>query len=341
MYLDSIKEVARNIKLKNVSVLITGATGLIGSCIIDTLITANREYNSNITIHALGRSKLKLETRFGSDITFVVQNIVDPIDERINYDYIFHCASNADPKKYATEPVETILTNIMGTKNILDYCVRHLNTKMIFTSTFEAYGEIKNCDIYAEDMSGIIDQTVLRNSYPESKRCCEFLLRSYVDEYRINAVIARLPSVYGPTMQIDDSKAHAQFIRNAINHEDIVLKSNGMQKRTYCYVIDAVSALFKILCDGNTGETYNIANEKSVVTIAEVAKKCAELSGTKVVFDLPDEVEKKGFSRTQNCILDNAKLRDLGWEGKFSLNDGLLETLEYMAQKGAAKKEKT
>lgn len=330
MYEDSIKEVARKLEIKNVSILITGATGLIGSCIIDILITANKNFDANIKIYALARSKDRIMKRFRTEVVPIVQNIIEPLDNKIEYDYIIHGASNANPRTYALEPVETILTNIIGNRNVLDYCVKHLNTRMILTSTFEVYGEVRGCNIYTEDMSGVINQMVLRNGYPESKRCCELLTRSYVNEYGVNAVIARLPSVYGPTMLKTDSKAHAQFIMNALKGENIVLKSKGESKRTYCYVIDVASALFCILCAGQNGDIYNISNEKSVASIAEVAKTCAKIAGTKVVFDLPDEVEAKGFSQPNNCILNNSKLRDLGWEGKYSLKDGLVETLEYL-----------
>lgn len=333
MYEDSIKEVARKLEIKNVSILITGATGLIGSCIIDILITANKNFDANIKIYALARSKDRIMKRFRTEVVPIVQNIIEPLDNKIEYDYIIHGASNANPRTYALEPVETILTNIIGNRNVLDYCVKHLSTRMILTSTFEVYGEVRGCNIYTEDMSGVINQMVLRNGYPESKRCCELLTRSYVNEYGVNAVIARLPSVYGPTMLKTDSKAHAQFIMNALKGENIVLKSKGESKRTYCYVIDVASALFCILCAGQNGDIYNISNEKSVASIAEVAKTCAKIAGTKVVFDLPDEVEAKGFSQPNNCILNNSKLRDLGWEGKYSLKDGLVETLEYLRGK--------
>lgn len=331
MYGESIRETANAIDLRNVSILVTGATGLIGSCIIDTLLVANKEFGAGIKIYALSRSREKLEKRFGTAVIPIVQDIMNPLDKEIKYDYIIHGASNADPKSYAMQPVETILTNIIGNKNILDYCVSHKEiTKMILTSSFEVYGELNGQDIYSENMSGMIDQTILRNGYPESKRCCELLVRSYVEEFGINAVIARLPSVYGPTMLRSDSKAHAQFIRNALNGENIILKSKGDQRRTYCYVVDAASAIFKILSAGKNGEIYNISNEKSVASIAEVAKMCAEIAGTTVVFDLPDEIEEKGFSRSKNCILDNTKLRKLGWNGKFTLRDGLTETLAYL-----------
>lgn len=330
MYEESINKFAKDLKLQDISILVTGATGLIGSCAIDIISVANNKYGANIKVYALSRNKKKIENRFGENVTPVVQNVVDPLEGTVEYDYIIHGASNADPKSYAIQPVETILTNVIGNKNVLDYCKNHVKTRMILTSSFEVYGELCGQDVYSENMSGIIDQTILRNGYPESKRCCELLVRSYVDEYGIDAVIARLPSVYGPTMLLSDSKAHAQFIKNALNGEDIVLKSKGEQRRTYCYVIDAVSALFRILDAGKTGEIYNISNENSIASIAEVAKTCAEIAGTRVVFELPSEVEAKGFSQSRNCILDNKKLKDLGWRGQYSLREGLEETLEYL-----------
>lgn len=330
MYEESILLFAQNISLKNVSFLVTGSTGLIGSCFIDILVSANKNQNAGIKIYALGRSEQRIKDRFGDTVIPVVQDIVCPIDNGVKYDFILHCASNADPRKYASEPVETILTNIIGTQNILNYCKEHLNTKILLTSTFEVYGDIEGNDVYSENMSGIIDQTILRNSYPESKRCCELLLRSYIDEYNVKGLIARLPSVYGPTMLKTDSKAHAQFIKNAVNGENIVLKSEGKQRRTYCYVVDAVSALLTIFEKGNVGSIYNISNENSVASIADVAKTCAEIAGTNVIFELPDSIEAKGFSRSKNCILDNSRLLSLGWKGKYTLLDGLKETVEYL-----------
>lgn len=332
-YKESIYKLAEELPINRGSFLITGATGLIGSCLIDVLVAANKK-GSSFKIFALGRSKERIAKRFGNEVVPIEQDISIPLNEEEKYDYIIHCASNADPKSYAVQPVETILTNVIGSKNALDYCRKHISTRMLLTSTFEVYGSIDGVSSYREDMSGVIDQTRLRNGYPESKRCCELLLRSYVDEYQINAVIARLPSVYGPTMLKNDSKAHAQFIRNALNRENIVLKSKGEQRRTYCYVIDAVSGMFKVLFDGVKGEVYNISNEKSVASIADVAHACAEIAGTKVIFDMPDEIEAKGFSRPQDCILDNTKLKNLGWSAKFSLLDGLMETIGYLEEEG-------
>lgn len=244
MYNESIAAAAKELKIRDVSVLVTGATGLIGSCAIDVMIAANKEQNANIRIYALGRTKEKIKKRFGEDVIPVVQDIVEPISEEQSFDYILHGASNADPRSYAVQPAETIIINLIGTRNILDCCARNKNTMMVFTSSFEVYGKIPSTDVYSETMSGVIDQSFLRNGYPESKRCCELLLRSYVEEYGVNALIARLPSVYGPTMQETDSKAHAQFLRSALNSKNVILKSKGEQRRSYCYVIDIARGLF-------------------------------------------------------------------------------------------------
>lgn len=331
-YENSIIDLAKSLQIKGKKILITGATGLIGACIIDVLIKGNEKYKLNNEIYALCRNRENLYKKFGENVFSIIQDINEPLNCNIEFDFIVHAASNADPKNYAIYPAKTILTNIIGTKNILDYCKNHLNTRLIYTSTFEVYGKLDGVDIYDESMTGIVDLSILRNGYPESKRCAELLVRSYVDEYNIQGMIARLSSVYGPTMLKSDSKAHAEFIKNAVKKENIVLKSKGLQRRTYCYVIDAVSAIFMLLENGINGQTYNVANENSIASIAEVAETCAKLASTKVEFQIPSDIENKGYSKPQNCILENSKLRSLGWEGKFSLIDGIRETIEYLCE---------
>lgn len=329
-YFDGINKVAKSLSIKSGIILVTGATGLIGSCIIDVLLAANSMYNADYKIYALGRDRNKIVSRFGNKVVPIVQNIVDKLPMNVEYDYIIHAASNADPRTYAIQPVETVLTNVIGNNNIFEYCRYHKKTRVILTSSFEVYGKIENHDIYKEEDCGILDFQILRNGYPESKRCAEILLHSYVEEYNIDAVIARLSSIYGPTMQVNDSKAHAQFIRNALHGDNIVLKSKGLPRRTYCYVTDAASAILYVLFNGKTGEVYNIANEKSIASIAEVAQTIAGIVDTSVVFDFPDEIESKGFSKPQNCILDNSKLRKLGWHAEYILENGMRETIQTL-----------
>ena len=333
IYREALKKVIPKIAINDGRVLVTGASGLIGSCLVDLLLLANN-YGRNFIVYALGRNKEKLKKRFSAfegsgSLHFVEQDVQVPLDSNMQFDYIVHGASNADPRNYALYPAETMLVNVVGAKNILNYCKEHLSTRAIILSTFEVYANADK-DIYREEDTGVINQNMIRSCYPESKRCVELLARCYVEEYGVNAIIGRLCSIYGPTMLNDDSKAHAQFIRNALRGEDIVLKSKGDQRRSYCYVIDTVTGLLYVLGKGATGEAYNISNEDSVVTIAEVAKTIAEIAGTKVVFDLPDEIEKKGFSKPQNCVLDNHKLKALSWQGKYDIKTGLKECIDIL-----------
>lgn len=337
IYNEGLKFVAEHLPEHGGNYLITGATGLIGSCVADVLLWANRELGHTHQIYTISRNLKKLKQRFeyaqdSGWLHFIEQDISCPLSCNVLVDYIIHAASNADPQSYALYPAETILTNVCGTENILKYSRQNHVKRLLFTSTFEVYGRIPDTDIFEETMSGILDPTVLRNCYPESKRCAEFLVRSYGLEYDVNTVIARLCSVYGPTMQSGDSKAHAQFIRNALADEDIVLKSSGTQLRTYCYVMDAVDALFKILFAGKAGEIYNIANENSIITIAQLAHTIATLSGTRVVFRLPDSIEQKGYSQSQNCVLSNRKLKALGWNGKYDIETGIKQTLSILKE---------
>lgn len=331
LYKQAIADIARELPVERGSVLVTGATGLIGSCIVDVFAYANEKLGAQFTVYALGLGKDILEQRFAHlpSVVCIEKNIMEPL-EGIEADYIIHAASNADPKSYALHPAETILINVLGAKHVLEMC-KSRQTRVLLTSTFEVYGKLDQ-DEYVESDFGLIDQNQIRSCYPESKRTAEILFRAYHEEYGVNSVIARLSSIYGPTMLKNDSKAHAQFLQKAVNGENVVLKSEGTQKRTYCYVMDAVRGLLTVLFKGEPGEAYNVANDQSIATIAELAQTIAALSGTKVVFDLPDEIENRGFSKPQNCVLKTEKIKALGWSGKYDLKQGLSETLEILRE---------
>lgn len=337
LYINALHSIVDYVWVESSSFLVTGATGLIGSAIIDLLMLSNKSGNKKNHVYALGRSKEKLEKRFPDympEETFHVieQDVCIPLDEAFHFDYIIHGASNADPVAYAKYPAETMLINILGTHNMLEYGRKHQTCKIVVLSTFEVYGNASK-DIYREDDAGVIDFNALRSCYPESKRSVELLSHCYYEEYGVNVTVARLSSIYGSTMTDNDSKAHAQFLRKALAGENIVLKSKGEQKRTYTYVLDAVSAILTILFRGTSNECYNVSNEKSIASIAQVAHEVAAIAGLKVVFDVPMDLEAKGFSQPQNCILDNTKLKELGWEGKYSLHYGLKECLCILRDK--------
>lgn len=348
LYLSSVAKVTndKNLnfsKLKNKKILITGASGLIGSYLVDVLMYRNKEYNDNIQIYMLCRNENKLKSRFNyyqiekldknnkGNLIYIIQDVCNKFEFDISFDYIIHSASNTHPKQYATDPVGTITTNVIGLNNILSYCVDNKVERILMMSSVEIYGENKgDIDKFNESYLGYIDCNTTRAGYPESKRLGESLCQSYISQYGLDIVISRLSRVYGPTMLEDDSKALAQFIKNAIHGEDIVLKSEGSQFFSYTYVADAVSAILKILFDGKKGEAYNIADDASNITLKDLAKILANFNNKDVVFQLPNEIEKKGYSTATKAILDDGKIKELGWEPYYTIESGLIETLKIM-----------
>jgi len=322
--------------LKNKSILITGATGLIGTFLIDLLMYRNTKYNDNITIYAVGRSKEKALTRFKEYIDsrfflFIQQNIQNPLELNSSVDYIIHGASNTHPIAYATEPINTVLLSVLGTKLILDFASTHHVKRTIFLSTVEVYGENRgDVETFKEDYCGYIDCNTLRSGYPEGKRAAESLCQAYIKEMNIDIVIARCCRVYGPTMTDNDSKVIAQFIRNAVNNEDIVLKSKGNQLYSYCYVADICYALLVMLINGKNGEAYNISDNNCNLSLLEIATICSEYTGKNIIFDIPSSVESAGYSKATKALMDSAKLQKLGWEAKYQLNYGIKRTLDIL-----------
>lgn len=332
LYYEDIQNVVlqyKNVDLDNAKILITGASGLIGTVLTDVFMNMDK----NISVTVMSRGEDKIKQRFGNYIgndrfNYVLADVNFPILECGDFDYIIHAASNTHPTSYSSDPIGTITANIIGTKNLLDYAILHHTKRFIFLSTVEIYGENRgDVEKFSEDYCGYIDCNTTRAGYPESKRVGESLCQSYAQKYGIDVVIPRICRVYGATMSGDDSKALAQFIRNAVNGEDIVLKSKGNQLFSYCYVSDIVSGIIKIMLDGKSGEAYNISDPNSDITLADLAGLLAKNAGTKVIFELPNENEAKGFSKVTKALLDSTKLRVLGWETLISIEQGVRRTL--------------
>ena len=348
LYKNSVELIAKNEKinyelLKDKKILITGASGLICSFLVDVLMYRNENYNDNIKVYMLCRNEEKIKNRFiyydlerynGSNdgnLIYIVQDVCSAFEFDENFNYIIHGASNTHPKQYSTDPVGTINTNVIGLYNILNYSVKYKPERIFMMSSVEIYGENKNDVLkFDENYLGYINCNTLRAGYPESKRLSESLCQAYISQYDLDIVIGRFSRVYGPTMRSDDSKALAQFIKNAVNNEDIVLKSEGNQLFSYTYMCDAVSAILFILLYGKNGEAYNISDEKSDVQLKDLAKILADYNGKKVVFEIPDETERKGYSTATKDVLDSTKLKNLGWEPLFSIEKGLNDTIDIL-----------
>ncbi|MBQ2861288.1 MAG: NAD(P)-dependent oxidoreductase [Oscillospiraceae bacterium] len=163
------------------------------------------------------------------------------------------------------------------------------------------------------------------------------MCQAYISKYNLDIVIGRFSRIYGPTMQMQDSKAIAQFIKNAVNGEDIVLKSEGNQYYSYCYVADAVGAMLKIIFDGTNGEAYNISDKNSDITLKDLAKILASYNNKEVVFQLPDEKERKGYSTATLAIMNSEKLKKIGWNAHYDMKNGLERTIEIIKSRKISK----
>ena len=186
------------------------------------------------------------------------------------------------------------------------------------------YGENRgDTDKFSEGYLGYLDCNTLRAGYPESKRLGETLCNAYCHTHGLAFTIPRLSRVYGPTMLSSDSKAISQFIRKAADGEDIILKSEGTQKYSYTFVTDTISAVLYTMLLGQTGKAYNVADEDSDIMLKDLAGCLARIAGTEVVFRIPDEKEKLGYSTATRAMLDASMLRELGWVPRVHISEGL------------------
>ena len=325
-------------KLQDSSLLISGATGMIGSCLIDAIMLRNREEGLNCKVSALSRNGEKARSRFaewsGSSFLQVLEGDVNQDISHLlpnSVDYVLHLASNTHPVAYASDPIGTILTNIVGTRNMLEAASSRGARRFLFASSNEIYGENRgDKELFDESYLGYIDCNSLRAGYPKSKRCGEALCQAYLKQRGLDIVIARLTRSFGPSLLPSDTKAMSQFLRNGASKEDIVLKSKGDQLYSYTYAADAVTGLLTVLLKGECGQAYNVAEESFDIPLKEIAGIIAEEAGTKVVFDLPDAVEAAGFSKATKARLDGSKLRKLGWRAQYSLRQGISRTLRCL-----------
>lgn len=319
--------------------MLSGATGMIGKCFVDLIMLKNQLSNTNIHIIALNRNEEIAKERFGTywdlpQFTYVACDINEKIPQCGKVNFVIHAASNTHPKQYSGDPIGTIASNIIGTKNLLDYAVQHQAEQFCFLSSVEVYGENRgDVQKFDESYLGYIDCNTLRAGYPESKRVGEALCNAYGEMYQLPYVIPRLSRLYGPTMLASDTKAISQFIRKAAAGEDIVLKSEGHQRYSYTYVTDAVSAVLQIMLRGTNGEAYNVADAESDIALRDLATILADIAGRKVVFEIPEGNESKGYSPATKALLEAGKLEALGWRAQVHLLEGLRETVKYFSDR--------
>lgn len=285
------------LKLNNKSFFITGATGLVASYLVDFIMWYNTAYSQNIYVYAVSSKLEKLQKRFkaNKNLCFIEQNLNEPLKKKYEADYIIHAASNAHPLAFSKDPVGTMKTNLTGTMNLLEM-IKDTAACFLYISTGEIYGN--NADKpFTEDDFGMIDSKLVRSCYPESKRAAETLCMSYNHQYNIKANILRLCYVYGAAITNENSRA------------------------------DAVYAMLYVILYSKDSQVYNVANPNSIASIREYAETLSELAEVSLQFEIPDEIEKQGYSKPLDSILDASKLMDLGWQPQYDLKTGLSHTL--------------
>ena len=258
-------------RLSGSNILVTGATGLIGGCLVDVLMARpGRDYR----VFAAGRNAARAQRRFAryaadGGFSFVHYDVSDKPAFATDFHYIIHAAGGASPAAFAASPVEVMRANFNGTDNLLSYGMAHGLRRFLYVSSGEVYGQGDGSKPFSEGDSGYVDCATARACYPSAKRAAETLCASYAAEHGADVVIARPCHTYGPHFTEADNRVYAQFIRNVLRGEDSVMKSDGSQVRSWCYVADCACALLHILLKGGSGMAYNVADPSFDITAVE------------------------------------------------------------------------
>ncbi|MCD7831478.1 MAG: NAD(P)-dependent oxidoreductase [Firmicutes bacterium] len=329
-------------RLSGKIVLVTGATGLIGTTIIKRLLAFNEQSeDSPIQIIAAVRNEEKARRCFekNENLRFWVNDICTLKPESRNINFIIHAASQTASKSFVTAPIETIKTAIVGTRNVLELARQNPVEGVVYLSSMEVYGSPTTDKKIMEDCGTSLDSMTVRSCYPESKRMCECLCSSYAAEYGIPAKAVRLTQTFGPGVDYSDGRVFAEFARNAIEGKDIILHTKGETKRSYLYTEDAVEAILTVLLKGCSSEAYNAANEATYCSIYEmaclVAEKCSAKRLNVIIRDENDST-MRGYAPTLHMNLDTSKLQGLGWKPTIGLEqmyNNMIESMKHVTCK--------
>lgn len=309
-------------QLKGSSFLITGSTGLIGSALIHLLSALDKEVNIFAPVRNVEKAlsmfndeELKNITFFECDLSTFDYCKLD------NIDYIVHCAAPTSSKFFVEKPVETAEIIIDATKALLRYAAKHKVKGFVFLSSLEVYGTLSDdTKEVSEDVMGYINPMSVRSSYPIAKRAAENLCSLYAKQYGVPAKVARLTQTTGAGISKDDNRVIVQFARLCAKGQDIVLHTNGESARPYCYITDAITAIFYILLKGKPGEAYNVANEDTYISAKGMAEYLRDnfnpLINVRVELD-----DNMGYAPTSKLKLSSDKLRSLGWNPQTGLKE--------------------
>lgn len=309
------------------SVLVTGATGLIGSMLLKTLIAANETYGLNIKLIGQIRNEEKAKSTFG--------DLISRIELILNYDvsadYIIHTVSPTTSKFFIEHPVETIKSSVESAMATLENAKRY-GSSVVYLSSMEQYGDPYDPgQRMTEDKVGVIDHLNIRSSYSESKRLCECLCASYAAEYGVDVKIVRLAQTVGAGVSLTDNRMPMQFARAVVEGKDIVLHTEGKSISNFVYLTDAISGILKILQKGEKGQAYNICNDTETRSVREIAELvCHEVAEDKISVRI-EKKEKMGYAPDVAMYLDSSKLEGLGWKADVGMVEAYRRLVEYLS----------
>lgn len=324
-------------KLYGKTVLISGANGYVPAYFVHTFIALNDNRNAGIHVLALCRNKKRAQERFAeyldrTDFELIVQDVCDPISVDRSVHVFIHAASPAGIKKRHDDPVNTFLANVKGCENMLDLAAKNPCSLFLFLSSVDIYGRMDHNEPLREEMSGYLDPLNVRNVYSCGKRAAETLCKAYQVKYGLPVFIVRPFQIIGPGLELDDGRLHIDFISQIIKWGKIVLKSDGSAVRSFLYITDAIKGMFYVCLLGQSGSAVNVVSREGGCSVKELAKIMAEHVADKeidVVFDY----------KQRNCIEvtgalsvvtgDDSKLRSLGWQNQYSVEDASVRMMNY------------
>lgn len=315
-------------------VLITGASGFLGSYLVAFLVFLNQNFGFNVTIIALSRrhsAALPEQMRTllrKNEIQYVQSDLSESATFPSSVDIVIHAASQASPVFYRTDPVGTLFPNVIGTFNLLNHYKSSLE-KFIYISSGEVYGELQG--LISEENFGYLDPASPRACYGESKRMGENICISFQQQYECNVLILRPFHTYGPGLTSTDGRVFSDFIFAAARGEDLCLTSDGQAKRPFLYVSDFVSAFCIAFESGEVGP-FNVANNSQLTSIKDLAKRVTEITGvsSSVRFAKADGDYLKSPIETQ--LVSTSKLSALGWSPIIDISEGFARTIEYVRE---------
>lgn len=311
---------------RSMRILVAGGAGFIGAALCTELLKLG---HSVLCVDSLQTGSLQSVKKLSEfeNFTFIHQDIVQPLDsKKIGLvEQIYNLACPASPKKYQENPIKTIETNVIGTRNLLE--LAHLaQARFLLASTSEVYG----CPLQmpqSEDYWGNVNITGPRSCYDEGKRCAEALVYAYGEQHQIDTRIARIFNTYGPGMQHDDGRVVSNFVTRILSGLPIEIYGDGYQTRCFCYVDDMVNALIALM-SSECNTPVNLGTEQEV-TVLELALLIGSILDKPVNFrHFPALVDDP---RERRPDLNKCR-RVLGWEASTTLKEGLLETAAFFAQ---------